>query len=110
LRNRPETSASDDRSDRCRPALCALGTEPHAHCPCGLPMAAGATLCDLCRAEDFRPRPLKAADYAEEWDGIRYPALRRNRPTDVPHEKYAAFLAFVLGPIVRAEAGAGEAA
>jgi hypothetical protein len=105
-------SASKTSTDRCRPVLCALGTQPHRHCVCGLPMATGATLCDLCLAEDFRPRPLKPADHLEEWDGVRYPSLRRNRPTDVPNERYEAFLSFVLAPVLQAEAAstAGEAA
>ena len=108
VRKAPEAKAP---SDRCNPALCALGTQPHTHCVCGLPMAAGASLCTLCVAEDFRPRPQRAADHAGEWDGVSYPSLRRNRPTGVPRERYEAFLAFVLGPARGAQpASAGEAA
>jgi hypothetical protein len=74
-------------------------------------MAIGAGLCDLCRSEDFRPRRLKAADHTEEWDGIRYPSLRRNQPTGIPRERYEEFLRIVLGPVLRAEHfTAGEAA
>jgi hypothetical protein len=74
-------------------------------------MAAGATLCDLCIAEDFRPRPLKAADHLEEWDGVSYPSLRLNRPTDIPRERYEALLQVVLGPVLRGEEPTtGEAA
>ncbi len=69
-------------------------------------MPVGARLCDLCRSEDFRPRKLKASDHLDEWDGRRYPFLRRNRPTGVPHDHYEAFLRMVLGPVPRA----GEAA
>ncbi len=73
-------------------------------------MAVGARLCDLCRSEDFRPRRLKAADHAEEWDGRRYPSLRLNRPTGIPHVGYEEFLRVVLGPVLRGETVAGEAA
>jgi hypothetical protein len=74
-------------------------------------MPAGATLCDLCVAEDFRPGELRAADHLEEWDGIRYPSLRRNRPTDVPRERYETFLRVVLGPVLQAQQPTrGEAA
>ena len=103
--------ASEASNDPCRPTLCALGAEPHAHCPCGLPMVVGARLCDLCRAEGLRPRGLKAASYLEVWDGQSYPSLRLHRPTDAPRERYEAFLRVVLGPVVRGEAaGPGEAA
>jgi len=94
-----DPSLCDSPTDRCRPALCALGTEPHAHCACGLPMAVGATLCELCRSEGFRPGRLKAADHAEEWDGVRYPSLRLQRPTDGPTDRYDALLRAILGPL-----------
>ncbi len=60
-------------------------------------MAVGARLCDLCRSEDFRPRRVKAADHADEWDGRRYPSLRLNRPADAPPERYDALLRAILG-------------
>jgi len=87
-----------NRADTCHPALCALGSEPHRHCPCGLPMAVGATLCDLCLAEGFRPRKLKPADHLEEWDGVSYPSLRLNRPTDVPTDRYDVLLLAIFDP------------
>jgi hypothetical protein len=99
--------------DPCRPAFCALGGTPHVHCPCGLPMAVGATRCDLCLAEDFRPRPLRPTDHLVEWDGVSYPSLRRNRPVDVPHEQYIGLLQTILDPAfdaVAEPATAGEAA
>jgi hypothetical protein len=74
-------------------------------------MAVSATLCDTCLGEDFRPRQLTAADHAEAWDGIRYPSLRRNRPTDIPRERYETFLRVVLGPVVQTQQPtSGEAA
>ncbi len=60
-------------------------------------MAVGATLCDPCRSEHFRPSKLKAADHLEEWDGRRYPSLRLNRPADAPPERYDALLRAILG-------------
>ena len=62
-------------------------------------MATGATLCDLCREEDFQPRPLKPADHAEEWDGVSYPSLRLKRPKDVARERYQDLLRAILGPL-----------
>jgi hypothetical protein len=61
-------------------------------------MAVGATLCDLCREEGFRPTKLMPADHADEWDGVSYTSLRRNRPADVPFLRYEALLLAVLGP------------
>src|SRR5205807_4537606 len=87
-----------DPPDRCRPTLCALGSEPHAHCPCGLPMAADATLCDLCRSEGLRPKYRKATGHLEEWDGVSYPSLRLNRPS-IPQERYEALLQAIVGPL-----------
>jgi hypothetical protein len=74
-------------------------------------MAIVANLCDRCIAEDFRPRQPKPADHAEEWDGVSYPSLRRNRSTDIPRECYEAFLRVVLGPARGAQpTTSGEAA
>src|SRR2546421_214817 len=70
--------------DPCNPTLCALGRAPHAHCPCGLAMPAGAALCDQCRAEGFQPKPLTLADYDVEWDRVQYPSRRHILPTDIP--------------------------
>jgi hypothetical protein len=85
--------------DPCRPALCALGDEPHAHCLCGLPMAAGATLCDLCRAEGLH-RDLSVMPASRtEWDGVTFPSLRIHRPTDIPLDRYDALLGAILGPL-----------
>jgi hypothetical protein len=88
-----------DLSDRCRPALCALGTQPHAHCPCGLPMAAGATLCDLCRSEGLA-RDLSVIPVSRvEWDGLSYPSLRLHRPVDAPPARYDGLLRAILVPL-----------
>jgi len=73
-------------------------------------MAAGAIRCDLCRSEDFRPGRLKAADHTEEWDGVRYPALRLNRPTDGPPDRYDRLLRAILGPLPDRPATTTEAA
>jgi len=87
------------RRDRCRPALCALGTQPHAHCACGLAMAVGATLCDLCRSEGLH-RDLSVIPASRtEWDGRTYPSLRLHRPTDAPPDRYDALLRAILGPL-----------
>lgn len=61
-------------------------------------MPVGATLCDLCRSEGFHPRPLTVADYAVEWDGRRYPSLRRHRPTDIPTARYDDLLQAIFAP------------
>jgi hypothetical protein len=102
-----------ERSDPCRPTLCALGTEPHAHCPCGLPMAVGATLCDLCRAEGLQ-RDLSVQPAGRfEWDGVSFPSLRLNRPADVPHQRYIGLLQTIFDPAFEQETmptTAGEAA
>jgi hypothetical protein len=94
----PQRSNRAEQPDRCRPALCALGTEPHSHCPCGLPMPAGATLCDTCLAEglqiDLNARPSSRV----EWNGHRYPSLRLNRPSGMPPDHYRRLLAAILGP------------
>ena len=87
-----------DGAEGCDPALCALGTEPHAHCACGLPMAAGAALCDHCRSEGFNPKPLTVADYAERWDGQRYPSRRLHRPADIPAARYDDLLQAIFAP------------
>ena len=102
--NRNDWRAAADTADPCRPTLCALGTDPHAHCPCGLPMPLGASLCDLCRSEGFDPRPLSAADHDVEWDGQRYPSLRLNRPMEVPARRYDELLRAVLGPVAGRQA------
>ena len=94
-------AAATELGDRCHPALCALGAEPHAHCVCGLPMAMGADRCDLCRSEEFEPRPLRVADHEIEWDGQRYPSLRLNRPADVPAARYDDLLRAILGPVTK---------
>ncbi len=73
-------------------------------------MPVGARLCDLCLAEDFRPRRLKAADHLEEWDGRRYPSLRLNRPIDGAPERYDRLLRAILGPATGPNATTGEAA
>jgi hypothetical protein len=88
-----------DRADSCRPTLCALGGTPHAHCLCGLPMAVGATLCDSCVAEGLQPKYRKATGHLEAWDGVSYPSLRLNRPTDIPTERYHALLQMIVGPL-----------
>ena len=84
-------------TDTCNPTLCALGATPHAHCACGLPMAATAALCAQCRAEGFIPQPLKLSDHDDEWDGRRYPARRRNRPAGIPAARYDDLLLAILG-------------
>lgn len=84
--------------DPCRPTLCALGTAPHAHCPCGLAMAATATLCDLCRSEGLLPLPLKLTDHEIEWDGHRYPSRRLHRPADIPPARYDDLLQAIFAP------------
>ena len=94
-----ESARQQVDADRCRPSLCALGTVPHAHCVCGLPMPLGSTLCEQCLAEGFNPRPLTVADYVVEWDGRRYPSLRLHRPTDVPPARYDDLLRSILGPV-----------
>ena len=87
------------QSDVCRPALCALGRAPHAHCACGLPMPVGAALCDLCRSEGHVPTAIRMSDHEIEWDGQRYPSRRQNHPTDVPAERYDELLRDILGPV-----------
>ncbi len=86
-------------NDLCRPTLCALGAEPHAHCACGLPMPLVAARCDLCRSEGFKPTRVRAADHNEEWDGRRHPSLRLHRPTNVPPARYDDLLRAILGPV-----------
>ena len=95
-RGRP---ASKTAPDSCDPALCALGNEPHRHCPCGLPMAVGATLCAACIEEGLQPKGLKAASYLEAWDGRSYPSFRLNRPTDIPTDRYHDLLQMIVGPL-----------
>jgi hypothetical protein len=96
-------------ADRCRPALCALGTQPHAHCACGLAMAVGATLCDICRAEGLH-RDLSAIPASRtEWDGMSYPSLRLHRPTDVQLDRYDRLLRAIFRPVPETTT-AGEAA
>jgi hypothetical protein len=43
--------ATTSSSDTCDPTVCGLGGMLHAHCRCGLPMAAGDTRCRLCGLE-----------------------------------------------------------
>ena len=94
-----DPSLCDSPTDSCRPALCALGTKPHRHCTCGLPMAAGAMLCDLCRSEGLH-RDLSAVPASRtEWDGRTYPSLRLRRPADGPPDRYDAMLRAILGPL-----------
>jgi hypothetical protein len=85
-----------EQADGCSPALCALGTRPHAHCICGLPKPIGAALCALCRREGLVVVPLGASDYEDEWDGRRYPSLRRRRFAD--SAGYEGLLAAILSP------------
>src|SRR5262249_26172587 len=99
MRSNSARSIGQSTSDYCRPAHCALGAKPHRHCACGLAMPIGAKVCDDCRSEGFQPSPSKPTDQAEEWDGVSYPALRLNRPTDVPHEAYEALLRAILCPL-----------
>src|SRR5215467_12267692 len=108
----PKGREYGDSPDRCRPALCALGTEPHAHCACGLPMAAGATVCDLCRSEGLHRDLSTVPASRTEWDGRTYPSLRLHRPTDGPSDRYDALLRAILGPLPERNAplSAGEAA
>jgi hypothetical protein len=95
----PTHSTGAMTTDGCRPTLCALGAAPHAHCTCGLAMPAGATLCDLCRAEGLQPKPLTSADHGIEWDGRRYPSRRLNRPLNIPARRYDDLLLAILGPL-----------
>ncbi len=102
-----------DRGDRCRPALCVLGATPHAHCVCGLPMAVGATLCDPCRSEGLQRNLSVRPASRVEWDGLSYPSLRLNRPTDVQPARYDRLLRAILGPLPERNvlhSTAGEAA
>ncbi len=76
-------------------------------------MAVGATLCDLCRSEGLQRNLSVRPASRVEWDGLSYPSLRLNRPTDVPPERYDGLLRAILGPLPdrNAEpASAGEAA
>ena len=86
-------------ADRCRPALCSLGTEPHRHCICGLPIAVCAQLCDLCRSEGLQRNLSVRPASRVEWDGLSYPSLRLNRPTGVSPARYDDLLRSILGPV-----------
>ena len=88
----------ETHSDRCRPTLCALGTEPHAHCVCGLPMPVGAPVCSLCRSEALVLDDVVTDDHEIAWDGQRYPSLRLNRPSDTPAAWYHDLLQTILAP------------
>jgi len=62
-------------------------------------MAAGATLCDLCRSEGLqRDLSVVPASWVE-WDGQTYPSLRLHRPADSPSDRYDALLRAILGPL-----------
>ncbi len=100
------TQEDEPQADACRPFLCSLGTKPHAHCTCGLPMPVRTRLCDLCRREGLTPRQIRSAQSAEEWDGRSYPS-RRQRRCGHPHpDRYLKLLIAILAPARGKEADA----
>ena len=104
-------SALSERPDPCRPTLCALGATPYAHCPCGLPMVVGTTLCDTCRSEGLQIDLSVTPASRTEWDGVSYPSIRLNRPADVPLDRYDALLHAIFVPVpVPQPATTGDAA
>jgi hypothetical protein len=88
-------------SDGCDPTLCALASRPHGHCACGLPMAVGEMLCQLCRAECLDPigrlTPRRRGD-ALVWDGHSRPSRRRCRVGAGEGLSYQRLIAAVLLP------------
>ena len=110
LNRTPGITASDRPADACRPTHCALGTKAHAHCVCGLPMAQGAALCDLCLAEGLQLDQVATPISRTRWDGS-YPSRRLRWPADVPAERYEDLIRLVLAPASRpSPANAREAA
>ncbi len=98
MRTHSLDAASVAQANACLPQHCALGTKPHAHCVCGLPMAMGAALCDCCLSEGLDLATVVADDPAEEWDGVRYPSRRAIRPSGIPVARYEDLLQAILGP------------
>lgn len=72
---------SREGADRCRPGSCEVGSDPHKHCRCGLPMSVDAVICRWCDVEGFDPTPGHETEDGDAlaWDGRRYPAWRRRR-------------------------------
>jgi hypothetical protein len=102
-------TAQDDepQADFCRPFLCDLGTKPHSHCACGLPMPFDAELCDLCRQEGVEPRPLRRTrSIEEEWDGRSCPSRRQRRCGDPHPDSHLQLLIAILAPAPAQETGA----
>ena len=89
-----------ERRASCEPKLCALASDPHLHCFCGLPMAPDATACRLCIDEQVVPteQPRRRTSDPEAWDGLSYPSLRCNRTGRVDRERYLQLLEVVLSP------------
>jgi hypothetical protein len=97
----------EPQPDACNPRLCHLGTRPHAHCGCGLPMPLRARMCDLCRCEGLKPRQLRRTRTIEdeEWDGRSYPS-RRQRRCGTPHpDSHLRLLIAILAPVAENEKG-----
>ena len=87
-----------DQDDGCNSSLCALGSRPHAHCVCGLPMPANARLCSLCLAEGLRRPRRRQVESLEEWDGLSYPSRRRRRCGTPRPDAHLDLLTAILAP------------
>ncbi len=82
----------------CTPRRCDLGSEPHEHCVCGLPMALRAACCQLCADEGLDLEQVVACDDSDPWDGSSRPS-RRRRPRPGPNPLgYVVLLSAVLNP------------
>ena len=82
----------------CTPRRCELGSEPHEHCVCGLPMALRAACCHLCAEEGLDLEHVVACDDSDPWDGSSRPS-RRRRPRPGPNPLgYVVLLSAVLNP------------
>ena len=82
----------------CTPRRCGLGSEPHEHCVCGLPMALRAACCQLCTDEGLDLEQVVACDNSDPWDGSSRPS-RRRRPRPGPNPLgYVVLLSAVLNP------------
>jgi hypothetical protein len=102
---RAATTQDEPQADFCRPFLCDLGTKPHMHCACGLPMPLRASMCTLCRAEGLKPMRLTYADSIDEWNGRSYPS-RRQRRCGSPHpDSHLHLLIAILAPAAGNEKG-----